>query len=68
MALLGASVLAACSTSDDRTSCADLSARIVELETPSASADQSWNSVQEMAARTIERDALRAELERRGCS
>ena len=68
MSLLGASVLAvACSSSDRPTSCADLSARIVELETPPALADQSWDSVEAMAERTIERDALRAEMAQQGC-
>jgi hypothetical protein len=66
--LTGGAVLAvACSSSDIPSTCADLSARILELETRPASADQSWDSVEAMAERSIERDALRAEMARQGC-
>lgn len=68
MSLLGAALfVAACSSSDGSTSCADLSAQVAKLETPPASTDQSWNSVEAMAERSIQRDALRAEMARQNC-
>jgi hypothetical protein len=68
MSFLAAAVsAAACSSSDGSTSCADLAAQIATLETPPASTDQSWNSVEAMAERSIQRDALRAEMARQDC-
>jgi hypothetical protein len=56
----------ACS-SERSTSCADLSARIAEMDTPPTSADQSWESVEPMAERSIEPDSLRAQMAQKNC-
>ncbi len=68
VSLVGAAVLgAACSSSDGSPSCADLSARIAELETPPASTDQSGASVEALTERSIQRDSLRGEMARQNC-
>jgi hypothetical protein len=56
----------ACS-SDGGVSCADLAARIAELEATPAVTDPSWNSVESMAQRSIERDSLRAKQVQKHC-
>jgi hypothetical protein len=56
----------ACS-SGEPTSCANLVAQIAELETPPASSDPSWDSIQATTERAIERDALRSQLAEQGC-
>jgi uncharacterized lipoprotein len=67
VAVLTIAQLAACS-SDEPTSCADLAARIATLEAPSDSSDPSWDSIQAVQNRLVERDGLRAQEAQRGCT
>ena len=61
--------IAGCSSgsSDEPTTCAAMSARIAELEAPVSSDDPSWDAIQAGVDRSIERDALRAQMAADGC-
>jgi hypothetical protein len=67
LAALTVTQLAACS-SDEPSSCADLAARIAMLEAPSQSSDPSWDSIEAVQDRLVERDDLRAQAAERGCT
>jgi hypothetical protein len=67
LAVLMATQFPGCS-SDGKTSCADLAARIATLEAPPPSADPSWDSILAMAERTEQHDSLRAQQAERRCT
>lgn len=60
VALLG---VASCSDdSDDPMTCAEMRARVAEIESTPPAEGQSWDDIQDVTELSIERDALRAQI------